>query len=87
MSEIFEEIVALDKIIHQPARLAILTALTSCIPVDFTFLQQLTGVTQGNLSGHLLKLEEAKLIEIKKQIVKKRPNTTVKLTTLGKKSI
>lgn len=87
MSEIFEEIVALDKIIHQPARLAILTALTSCIPVDFTFLQQLTGITQGNLSGHLLKLEEAKLIEIKKQIVKKRPNTTVKLTTLGKKSI
>jgi len=87
MSEIFEEIVALDKIIHQPARLAILTALTSCIPVDFTFLQQLTGITQGNLSCHLLKLEEAKLIEIKKQIVKKRPNTTVKLTTLGKKSI
>jgi DNA-binding transcriptional ArsR family regulator len=86
-SEIFEEIVALDKIIHQPARLAILTALSSCIPVDFTFLQQLTGITQGNLSGHLLKLEEAKLIEIKKQIVKKRPNTTVKLTTLGKKSI
>lgn len=87
MSEIFEEIVALDKIIHEPARLAILTALSSCISADFTFLQQLTGLTQGNLSGHLIKLEEAKLIEIKKKIVKKRPNTTVKLTTLGKKSI
>ncbi|MBE0687275.1 MAG: transcriptional regulator [Anaerolineaceae bacterium] len=87
MSEIFEEIVGLDKIIHEPARLAILTALSSCISADFTFLQRLTGLTQGNLSGHLLKLEEAKLIEINKKIVKKRPNTTIKLTSLGKKSI
>jgi DNA-binding transcriptional ArsR family regulator len=87
MSEIFEEIVGLDKIIHEPARLAIMTALSSCISADFTFLQNLTGLTQGNLSGHLIKLEEAKLIEIEKKIVKKRPNTTVKLTTFGKKSI
>lgn len=87
MSEIFEEIVGLDKIIHKPARLAILTALSSCISADFTFLQNLTGLTQGNLSGHLIKLEEAKLIEIEKKIVKKRPNTTVKLTAFGKKSI
>lgn len=87
MSEIFEEIVGLDKIIHEPARLAILTALSSCNSADFTFLQRLTGLTQGNLSGHLLKLEEAKLIEINKKIVKKRPNTTIKLTPLGKSSI
>jgi DNA-binding transcriptional ArsR family regulator len=87
MSEIFEDIVGLDKIIHEPARLAILTALSSCISADFTFLQRLTGLTQGNLSGHLLKLEEAKLIEINKKIVKKRPNTTIKLTPLGKTSI
>jgi DNA-binding transcriptional ArsR family regulator len=87
MSEIFEEIVGLDKIIHKPARLAILTALSSCISADFTFLQNLTGLTQGNLSGHLIRLEEAKLIEIEKKIVKKRPNTTVKLTAFGKKSI
>ena len=87
MSEIFEEIVGLDKIIHEPARLAILTALSSCISADFTFLQRLTGLTQGNLSGHLTKLEDAKLIEINKKIVKKRPNTTIKLTPLGKSSI
>lgn len=87
MTEIFEEIVGLDKIIHEPARLAILTALSSCISADFTFLQRLTGMTQGNLSGHLIKLEEAKLISINKKIVKKRPNTTIKLTALGKSSI
>jgi DNA-binding transcriptional ArsR family regulator len=87
MTEIFEEIVGLDKIIHEPARLAILTALSSCISADFTFLQRLTGLTQGNLSGHLIKLEEAKLIKINKKIVKKRPNTTIKLTPLGKSSI
>lgn len=87
MSEIFEEIVGLDKIIHEPARLAILTALSACISADFTFLQRLTGMTQGNLSGHLIKLEEAKLIEIDKRIVKKRPKSTIKLTKLGKASI
>jgi DNA-binding transcriptional ArsR family regulator len=87
MSELFEEIVGLDKIIHEPARLAIMTALSSCISADFTFLQNLTGLTQGNLSGHLIKLEEAKLIEIEKKIVKKRPNTTLKLTPFGKKAI
>lgn len=87
MSDLFEEIVGLDKAIHEPARLAVLTALSSCISADFTFLQHLTGLTQGNLSGHLLKLEEAKLIEIEKKIIKKRPNTKVKLTPFGKKSI
>ncbi len=87
MSDFFEDIVGLDKVIHEPARLAILTALSSCISADFTFLQRLTGMTQGNLSGHLIKLEEAKLIEIEKKIVKKRPNTKVKLTLFGKKSI
>lgn len=87
MSEIFEEIVGLDKIIHEPARLAILTALTSCASSDFTFLQRLTGLTQGNLSGHLLKLEEAGLIAADKQIVNKRTNTTIRLTAKGKTAI
>jgi DNA-binding MarR family transcriptional regulator len=50
-------------------------------------LQHLTGLTQGNLSGHLAKLEEAGLLQLDKQFVGKRPNTTVSLTGEGRKAI
>jgi DNA-binding MarR family transcriptional regulator len=87
MSEIFGPMAGLDKLIHEPARLAIMTALSACRSADFTFLQRLTGLTQGNLSGHLAKLEEAGLLQLDKQFVGKRPNTTVSLTTEGRKAI
>lgn len=87
MSEIFGPMAGLDKLIHEPARLAIMTALSACHSADFTFLQHLTGLTQGNLSGHLAKLEEAGLLQVEKQFVGKRPNTTVSLTADGRKAI
>ncbi len=83
MSEAFEALVSLDKVIHEPARLALLTALSACSSADFVFLQRLTGLTQGNLSTHLTRLEEAGLVEIEKQFVGKRPNTMVQLTEAG----
>jgi DNA-binding MarR family transcriptional regulator len=87
MSEIFGQMAGLDKLIHEPARLAIMTALSACKSADFTFLRRLTGLTQGNISGHLAKLEEAGLIQLNKQFVGKRPNTTVSLTPNGRKAI
>ena len=51
----------LDPLIHEPARLAILTVLSSVKEGDFTFLLRATGLTKGNLSSHLSKLEDAKL--------------------------
>jgi DNA-binding MarR family transcriptional regulator len=87
MSEIFGPMAGLDKLIHEPARLAIMTALSACRSADFTFLQRLTGLTQGNLSGHLAKLEEAGLLQLDKQFVGKRPNTTVSLTAEGRRAI
>jgi DNA-binding MarR family transcriptional regulator len=80
MSEPFEEIAGMDKLIHEPARLALLTALSVCKSADFTYLQRLTGLTQGNLSGHLGKLEEAGYLRITKQISGKRPLTTISIT-------
>jgi len=75
---------ALDRLIHEPARLAILTVLSSVQSADFVFLQRTTGLTKGNLSSHLSKLEEAGLVAIEKLFVRKKPNTTVALTPEGR---
>ena len=87
MTEVFEELAALDKLIHEPARLAILTALSSCESADFLFLGRLTGLSKGNLSSHLSKLEEAKLVQIEKQFIGKKPNTLLSLTENGRIAI
>ena len=86
MSQPDEELL-LDRLIHEPGRLAILTVLSSVQAADFVFLQRTTGLTKGNLSSHLTKLEEAGLVEIQKRFVGKKPNTNVTLTPVGKQRI
>jgi DNA-binding MarR family transcriptional regulator len=86
MSQPNEELL-LDRLIHEPGRLAILTVLSSVRAADFVFLQRTTGLTKGNLSSHLTKLEEAGLVEIHKRFVGKKPNTNVTLTPVGKQRI
>ncbi|MGQ0680242.1 MAG: winged helix-turn-helix domain-containing protein [Actinomycetota bacterium] len=76
-----------DRLIHEPGRLAVLTVLTSVESTDFLFLQRATGLTKGNLSSHLTKLEEAGLVQISKKFVHKKPNTSVQLTPEGKDRI
>lgn len=83
----FEEIAGLDRLIHEPARLSILAALASCKSADYLFLQRLTGLTGGNLSSHLSKLEEGGLIQIEKRFVDKKPNTQVQITEKGRIAI
>lgn len=78
-----EDDFAFDRLIHEPGRLAILTVLTSVADADFVFLQRTTGLTKGNLSSHLTKLEDAGLVEIEKRFVHKKPNTNVTLTKEG----
>lgn len=78
-----EDDFTLDRLIHEPGRLAILTVLTSVAGADFLFLQRTTGLTKGNLSSHLTKLEEAGLVTIEKRFVRKKPNTNVTLTKDG----
>jgi DNA-binding transcriptional ArsR family regulator len=77
----------LDRLIHEPGRLAILTVLSSVTDADFVFLQRTTGLTKGNLSSHLTKLEDAGLVAIEKRFIRKKPNTNIALTALGKKRI
>ena len=63
--------------------MAILTVLSSVTDADFVFLQRATGLTKGNLSSHLTKLEEAGLVVIEKLFVPKKPNTNIALTPTG----
>jgi DNA-binding MarR family transcriptional regulator len=83
----FEQLANLDRRVHDPARLAILTALSACERADFLFLQRITGLTKGNLSSHLSKLEEAGLVEIEKRFVEKKTQTLVRLSDSGQEAI
>jgi DNA-binding MarR family transcriptional regulator len=87
MAGVFEEMAGLDRLVHEPARLAILTALSTCQRADFVFLQRITGLKVGNLSSHISRLEEAGLVAVEKQFVGKRPNTLVHLTAGGRAAI
>jgi DNA-binding MarR family transcriptional regulator len=80
----FEALTALDRLVHEPARLAMLTALQACESCDFLFLQNLTGLTKGNFQAHLVKLEAAGLVEVEKAFRKK---TMIRLTRTGRASI
>ncbi len=76
----------IDKLIHEPARLAIVSLLSAVDSADFVFLQRQTGLTRGNLSSHLSKLEEAGYIEVKKEFVRRIPRTVLRLTGEGRKA-
>lgn len=83
----FERLASLDKTIHEPARLAILTALSACRSAQFRYLLAITGLTPGNLSMHLTKLEQKALIAIEKGFAGKYPTTLVHLTDAGRRAI
>ena len=74
----------IDTLIHAPARLMILTYLYVVESVDYVFLNRLTGLTWGNLSTHLTKLEEAGYITIIKEFKDKKPSSTISLTDQGR---
>ena len=87
MSNPIEDLAALDRLIHEPARLAILTALSACEEADFLFLLNITGLTKGNLSSHLAKLEQGGLIQIRKRFEGKQPVTYIRLTPEGREGL
>jgi DNA-binding transcriptional ArsR family regulator len=74
----------IDKTIHEPARLIIIAHLFVVESADFLFLQRQTGLTWGNLSSHLSKLENAGYVAIEKEFLDKKPHTTLHLTDKGR---
>ena len=87
MTEPQELMPEIDRLVHEPARLAILTVLAACERADFLFLERATGLTRGNLSVQLTRLEEGGLIEIEKVIVQKRTLTTAALVRRGRQAL
>ena len=78
------ELANLDRMVHEPARLAVMSLLYVLESADFTFLMNQTELTWGNLSAHMSKLEEAGYIEVEKVFKDRRPNTTLRLTPKGR---
>jgi DNA-binding MarR family transcriptional regulator len=79
-----QPIADIDRLVHEPARLMILAVLYVVESADFVFLMRQTGLTKGNLSSHMSKLEAAGYIEIKKEFVDKIPRTLLRLTDTGR---
>lgn len=77
----------LDPVIHARVRLAILSILMSAKTADFNYLKKLTETTDGNLSTHLARLEEADYISIKKTFQGKKPLTKCSITELGRSAL
>jgi DNA-binding MarR family transcriptional regulator len=76
----------IDKIIHEPARLLLMAHLFIVESADYLFLQRQTGLTWGNISSHLRKLENAGYVAVEKEFIDKKPHTTLKLTDKGRRA-
>lgn len=76
----------IDPVIHAPARLKIMTQLYVVESADATFLVNQTGLTWGNLSTHLGKLEESEYVEVEKEFRGKKPCTMIRLSRTGREA-
>lgn len=85
-SDLFDSVESLDEVIHQKVRLGIMSALAAQAEADFRFLKETLNVTDGNLSIHLTKLEEAGYIVSHKEFVRKKPHTTYTPTDRGREA-
>jgi DNA-binding MarR family transcriptional regulator len=76
----------LDPLLHSELRLAVMSLLLGVESADFVYLREQTGATAGNLSVQLDKLEKAEYLAIEKRFVGKKPRTTCRITSAGKKA-
>jgi len=77
----------LDPVIHEPARLKILAILSGVDRADFKFFLETMGLTKGNLSCHMDRLERAGHVEVLKSFKGKFPYTEYRLTRPGRKAL
>lgn len=86
MTDDLRQLVDIDRLIHEPARLMIVAILSAVESADFLYLQRETGLTKGNLSSHLARLEESGYVQIEKTYRGKLPLTICRLTQDGQKA-
>ena len=77
----------IDRLVHEPARLAILVGLAQVEEAEFSFLVDALGMTRGNFAAHAARLEEQGLVSRSKAFVDDRPRTTYRLTAEGRRRL
>lgn len=73
-----------DRLIHEPARLVLMANLYVVDEADFVFLSRRTGLTAGNISSHMARLEDAGYVGVEKGFAGRRPRTVYRLTAAGR---
>ena len=86
MKSLAKQAVDLDRMIHEPARLALMALLYKADEADFLFLLRESGLTKGNLQSHLARLEDGGYVTIEKSFVGKIPRTVCRLTPMGRQA-
>ena len=86
VAESLQPLTELDRTLHEPGRLLIMSFLTVLKSADFLFLLRKTGLTRGNLSSHMRRLEDAGHVEVEKKFVDRLPVTAYHLTEHGRQA-
>lgn len=86
-AEELRNLTSVDRVIHEPARLLIVALLSAVKEADFLYLLNETGLTKGNLSSHITKLDEAGYVEVEKTYRGKVPLTVLRLTKAGRAAL
>ena len=82
------ELVGFETVLNDKVRLSILVTLAAARePIDFSTLREELQLTRGNLSSHIRRLEEAKLVSVNKEFVDRKPRTTYVCTDLGRREL
>ncbi|MBP1636377.1 MAG: hypothetical protein H6Q10_2951 [Acidobacteria bacterium] len=74
----------LDRLVHEPGRLIVLACLLPVERADYLYVLRQSGLTQGNLSSHLAKLEAGGYVKVEKTFAGKTPRTLLSLTPVGR---
>jgi DNA-binding transcriptional ArsR family regulator len=80
-------IAGIERLVHEPGRLLVLACLAVVTRADFLYVMRETGLSQGNLSSHLSKLEAAGYVSVEKTFVGKVPRTVLQLTGAGREAL
>ena len=80
-------IAGIERLVHEPGRLLVLACLAPVTRADFLYVMRETGLSQGNLSSHLSKLEAAGYVTVEKTFVGKVPRTVLQLTDSGRAAL
>lgn len=75
-----------DRLVHEPSRLVLMANLYVVEEADFLYMTRQTGMTAGNISSHMAKLEDAGYVHVRKEFRDKRPRTIYKLTAAGRRA-